>query len=107
MKEEIKTMIRLQELEIIAYETRIMAGLVNPANLSRVEQKIADLKASLSERTLSRYEKLRESGMAVAKEYGGTCQHCRMTLTIPVLNRMRNNETDWICPNCGHFLNLS
>ena len=97
---------RLQELEITAQELRIMAPLLNPANLPIVEKNIAELLESLPQEMQSRYERLRKDGLASTRAINGTCQNCRMTLTQPLLDRMKNNETEWICPNCGHFIML-
>ena len=100
------TVERLQELEITAQELRIMAPLLNPANLPIVEKSIAEMLESLPQELRARYERLRKEGLACNRAINGTCQNCRMTLTQPLLNRMKNNETEWICPNCGHFITL-
>ena len=100
------TVERLQELDIMATELRIMAPLLNPANLPIVEKSIAEIMEALPQDMKQRYERLRKDGLASNRAIDGTCQNCRMTLTQPLLQRMKNNETEWICPNCGHFINL-
>ena len=106
MQQLAQTVERLQELEITAQELRIMAPLLNPANLPIVEKNIAELLESLPPEIRSRYERLRKNGLASNRVLNGTCQNCRMTLTQPLMNRMKNNETEWICPNCGHFITI-
>jgi len=106
MRNLANTVERLQELDIMATELRIMAPLLSPANLPAVEKNILELLEEIPSDMRERYERLRKTGLASNRAIDGTCQNCRMTLTQPLLQRMKSNETEWICPNCGHFINL-
>lgn len=106
MRHLANTVERLQELDIMAEELRIMAPLLSPASLPVVEKNMAELLAEIPQDMRERYERLRKVGLASNRAIDGTCQNCRMTLAQPLLQRMKNNETEWICPNCGHFITL-
>ena len=101
------TVQRIQELDIIASELRVMGMLANPARLPIVEKSICELLESLPPELRQRYERLHGNGMAINKALDGTCQNCRMTIAKPLLQRMEDNGTEWICPNCGRFLMLT
>jgi len=107
MREVVKVMLRLQELEIIREEHKIIHYGEHPEQMNNLENRINALEASLPEKWRTRYKVLRRNGLAVFLEFGGVCQNCRMVISIGVLNRMRKNEMDWICRNCGRFLLLS
>lgn len=107
MREVVKCMLRLQELELIKEEHRIIHNDTYPDKIAKIDANIGELLHSIPDKWRSRYQALRKNGLAVAREFGGVCQNCRMVISIGVLNRMRKGETDWICPNCGRFLLLS
>ncbi len=109
MLEKIQTVSRIQELDIIVAENRIMVNfnMMAKESLEKLEKEINELLESLPQDTRRRYLALKDSGKAVVKEFGGTCQHCRMTLSMPLLQRMREGTSEWICPCCGRFLLLN
>ena len=107
MRDAVLTMLKLQELELIREESRIVHRDKHQVKLNRLDESIKELRAKLPEQYLKRFDGLRRSGMAVAREFGGVCQSCRMVITIGDLNRMRKDEMQHICPNCGRFLLLS
>ena len=110
MRDLVKTMLRLQELELIKDENRILHLEKDPehqAQMNQLEETIRQLSEQLPEKWRARYKALRKNGVAVVREFGGVCQQCRMVISVGVLNRMRKGENSWICPNCGRFLLLS
>ena len=110
MRDVVKTMLRLQELELIKDENKILHLEKDPehqAQLGQLEATIQQLTEQLPEKWRARYKALRRNGVAVVREFGGVCQQCRMVISVGVLNRMRKGENSWICPNCGRFLLLS
>lgn len=107
MREAVKIMLRLQELEIIKEESIIIHHGGHQEKIAAIENNILSLRERLPEKWRIRYTALRRNGMAVVREFGGVCQNCRMVISLGVLNRMRKEEIDWICPNCGRYLLLN
>ena len=112
MRDTIRIMLRLQELELIRDENKILHLEKDPAHQAQIQQMenaIKELTEQVPERWRARYKQLRKSknGIAVAHEFGGVCQQCRMVIPVGVLTQMRTGQNSWICPNCGRFLLLS
>ena len=106
MQEFVSALMRLQELEIVLEESRIVHKGSQPEKLAEVEQKVAELRASVPDISLKRYDGLRRTGAGVVREVGGLCRGCHLGVTVGDLNRMRRGEMTWMCPNCGRFLLL-
>lgn len=107
MRNVIRILLRLQELELIREEVRIIHGNDQPEKAAQLDESLRELRQQVQEQWLRRFDGLRRSGIAVAMEFGGICQNCRMAISLGDLNRMRKEEKEWICPNCGRFLLLS
>jgi len=107
MRDIVHTMLRLQYLELIKEECEIIHFGSNKKRIEAVQRQYNELLGSLPDQWRERYLMLRKRGSAVVKEFGGMCQGCRMSLNIRLLQRMRDGEADWLCPNCGRFLFLN
>ncbi len=110
MRDIIRIMLRLQELELIRDENKILHLEKDPehqAQVKQLENTIQELTEQVPEKWRARYARLRKNGIAVAHEFGGVCQQCRMVIPVGVLTQMRTGQNTWICPNCGRFLLLS
>lgn len=106
MQEVVKTIQRLQHLELIKEEYKIIHFGSAQNIIQELENNYDKLLQSLPDIWKNRYFALRKNGYAVAKEAGGMCQGCKMSINLKLLQRMRNGEADLICPNCGKFLLL-
>jgi predicted nucleic acid-binding Zn-ribbon protein len=107
VRDIIESLIRLQELELILTESRILHAGEVPASVAELETVIEDNRRSIDKTFLKRYDMLRRNGMGVTQEIGGVCGGCRLNVNQGDLNRMRRGEMTWACPNCGRFLLLS
>ena len=107
MKDTVKLLLRLQDLELIREEARIFRRRDQQEKMSQLDETLRDLREQVPEPWLRRFDGLRRSGIAVVHEFGGVCQNCRMAVSLGGLNRMRRGDAEWICPNCGRFLLLS
>jgi predicted nucleic acid-binding Zn-ribbon protein len=107
MRADIQKMLDLQELEIVAAESRIVHRKSAHAGRDALDGRIGRLRAQIPEDLLKRYDKLRRGGFAVATESDGVCSGCRMNIPKGDLNRMQNGAIPWVCPNCARFLLLS
>jgi predicted nucleic acid-binding Zn-ribbon protein len=107
MRETVKLLLRLQELELIREEARIFHRRDQQDKMTHLDDTLRTLREQVPESWLRRFDGLRRSGIAVVHEFGGVCQNCRMSIALGGLNRMRKGDAEWICPNCGRFLLLS
>ena len=106
MRELVSSLIRLQELEIVLEESRIVHQNNQPDQLEEVEKKVAELRQSIPDQYLRRYDGLRRTGPGAVREVGGLCRGCHLMVPLGDLNRMQRGEMEWLCPNCGRFLLL-
>jgi len=106
MRELVRLLQELQELELILEETRIVHGNTPPAQVEHTRERMKALRSSIPEDVLRRFDALRSGGSAVAAEINGVCSACRLTVPVGDLNRMHKGTAPWICPNCGRFLLL-
>jgi hypothetical protein len=107
MEELVANLIRLQELEIVLEESRIMHLGKRPAALGRIEGRVVKLRRGIPGPSLKRYDALRRTGLGAVRETKGFCRGCSLNVPIGDLRRMRRGEMEWLCPNCGRFLLLS
>ncbi|HQL88015.1 MAG: hypothetical protein GX574_10915 [Lentisphaerae bacterium] len=107
MRDTVKLLLRLQELELIREEARIFHRHDQQDKMAQLDDTLRKQREQVEEQWLRRFDGLRRSGIAVVHEFGGICQNCRMSISLGMLNRMRKGEAEWICPNCGRFLLLS
>ncbi len=108
MQDQVKQLFKLQDLEIVVDESRILHRQKpeddRPGNLNA---RINELRSGVGQGLLKRYDSLRQRGLAVAEEHDGICHGCRLNVPVGDLNRMRKGALDWVCPNCARFLLLS
>ena len=102
MTEKIKSLIKLQELDIILKEARIVHGTEKDTEI--IEEKVALIRKEIDGNTLSRYDRLVNQGVAVVQEMNGMCLGCNLSIPVGDLNRIQSKKMDPICPNCGKFL---
>ena len=100
----VKALKRIQDLEIINKENKILSVLGLPRPTKQLEEEEAQLLAQIPQAYLERFHKLRQTGTAVCTLRNALCMNCRMTLTQGVLQRIRTGVATPVCPNCGHFL---
>jgi predicted nucleic acid-binding Zn-ribbon protein len=107
MRETMAALSELQELELVLAESAI----IHPP--SGQDKRREDLQAqclqvrqTVPEEILKRYDQLRRRGMAVSHEVGGICSCCHLRVPLGDLQRMRNGKMPWVCPNCGLFVLL-
>jgi predicted nucleic acid-binding Zn-ribbon protein len=105
MPVHISQLLDLQELDIVLAEARIVHDNERTGEL---EQKIADLRASIDTDTLARYDRVRQQeGSSVVPIKSGMCMGCHLGVPQGDLNRMKSEKMSPNCPNCGRFLVLS
>ncbi len=107
MREIIQTLHTLQELEIVLRESDILHENRVPDTAEKTSARIRELRKTVPEDILRRFDALRRNGTAVSTETAGVCSACRLNIPIGDLNRMRKEQIPWICPNCGRFVLLS
>ena len=105
MLEEIKLLLKLQELDIILAEARIVHK--NEKNTDLVKEKVDSLREKIDESILSRYDRLTKQGLAVVQEMNGMCLGCNLSIPVGDLNRIRTGKMEPSCPNCGKFLAIA
>lgn len=105
MLEEIKLLLRLQELDIILAEARIVHKIEK--NTEVVKEKVNLLREKIDLTTLSRYDRLTKQGLAVVQEMNGMCLGCNLSIPVGDLNRIRIGKMEPSCPNCGKFLAIA
>ena len=106
MREVITKLLKLQELEIVLRETRIVHGGRSLDAADELRERVERLRSGVPRETLKRFDRLLENGLAVARELQGVCSACRLNVPVGDLNRMRHGSISWECPNCGRFLLL-
>ncbi|NLG14119.1 MAG: hypothetical protein GX561_07940 [Lentisphaerae bacterium] len=106
MQEAVKIMYRIQSLEIILEETRIVHRDNLPPQYATLQETIEALRNQVPEEHLARYDRIRKNGQAVVNLVNGFCLGCRMEISLGDLNRMKRDEANLICPHCGKFLLL-
>jgi predicted nucleic acid-binding Zn-ribbon protein len=111
LSEQLQTLVRLQDLDILIRDTRDPEISVHetrlgfaPRNLRRVERAREELASQLDARLLQTYERMsrRFSRVVVAVERS-VCQGCRMSL--PTSTATKSDEAIIEnCQNCGRIL---
>ncbi len=107
MRDIVESLIRLQELELVLTESRILHAGEVPASVAGLEREVEACRHTIDKTYLKRYDMLRRNGLGVTREIGGVCGGCRLNVNQGDLNRMRRAEMPCTCPNCGRFLLLS
>jgi predicted nucleic acid-binding Zn-ribbon protein len=107
MFETVSSLFRLQELEIVQEEARLLHQDAEQKAIDSLAEQAERIRKALPEAELRRFDALRRHGVAVAREVNGLCSACRLRVPVGDLNRMRRKVIPWICPNCGVFLLLS
>ena len=102
MLEKIKLLMKLQELDIIIAEAKIVHR--KEKNTDSIKKKIESIREQLDTIMLSRYDRLVRQGLAVVQEMNGMCLGCNLSIPVGDLNRMKTQKMEAICPNCGKFL---
>jgi predicted nucleic acid-binding Zn-ribbon protein len=101
---DIKTLLRLQEIDIILSEARIMHE--GEEDAGELHEERDGLQQAVDAVILARYRRLIERDVAVVHVRGGLCTGCYLAIPQGDLNRMRSNKLDPVCDNCGRFLYL-
>lgn len=104
MSNDSRKLFDLQELELIVEESRILHRQDTGGHTAEILTKIAELRGSLDDDCLRRFDRLRQQGMAVAKLEAGVCGGCRLNIPQGDVIRMRKSAEPPACPNCGRFL---
>lgn len=107
MCELVTSLLKLQELEIVLQESRIVHGSHVTNQMRTLEAEIRLLRESLKPSELKRFDALKRGGIPVVKERHGVCTGCHLNIPQGDLNRMARGDLEWVCPNCGRFLLLS
>lgn len=108
MRELAQALLALQDLEIVRQESTIVHGQNVAAKTTELDPEIQRLRGQIPAVTLKRYTNCRrQNGVAVVREVDGVCLGCHLNIAQGDLNRMRRQEMEWLCPNCGRFLVLS
>ena len=102
MSKQIKLLWELQELDITLSEVRIVHK--QDINTDSIRKKIEQLRELISANYQSRYDRLIKQGIAVVQELNGMCMGCNLVIPVGDLNRIKNEKTDPVCPNCGKFV---
>ncbi len=108
MRELAQALLDLQELEIVQQESAIVHGKDAAAKTAELAPEIRSLQTRIPAEILKRFSNFRrQHGTAVAREVDGVCLGCHLNVPQGDLNRMRREDMEWLCPNCGRFLVLS
>ena len=103
-----QTLMDLQELEIVRQESAIVHGAGVSVKTADLDPEIARLREGVPTSVLKRFDGYRrQQGVAIVREVDGVCLGCHLNVPQGDLNRMRREEMEWLCPNCGRFLLLS
>lgn len=105
MQRVVSDLYELQELELVLEESRILHNAATEHE-TELKQNIETMRSRIPADMLTRYNRLRISGVGVASELKGICGHCRLNVAVGDLNRMRRGAASPVCPNCGVFLRL-
>ena len=101
---DIQILLRLQEIDIILSEARIMHEGEEDTRELREERD--SLNKQVDAVILVRHQRLIERDVAVVHIRGGLCTGCYLAIPQGDLNRMRSNKLDPVCDNCGRFLHM-
>lgn len=108
MRELAQALLELQDLELVHQESTIVHGKDAAAKTADLAPQIQSLRNRIPAATLKRYTNFRrQHGVAVVRETDGVCLGCHLNVPQGDLNRMRREDMEWLCPNCGRFLVLS
>ena len=107
MRDLVTALRELQELEIIAEESRIVHRENVDEHMGDVMKRIQTLRDSLPTRHLRRFDGLKRTGVPVVREIDTVCTGCHLSVSRGDLNRMLRGDKDWLCPHCGRFLLLA
>ena len=102
MLETIKLLVKLQELDLILAEVKIVHK--KEKNTDSIKEKVKSIREQIDLMILSRYDRLARQGLAVVQEIDGRCLGCNLSIPVGDLNRIKAQKMDSICPNCGKFL---
>ena len=102
MHEKIEILLELQELDIILRETKIVHQ--KDVDSESIRIKLASLRSRIDAQTLSRYDRLIKQGLSVVQLRGGMCLGCNLSIPVGDINRIKANNAEPICPNCGKFV---
>jgi|GEM_PF-876990 predicted nucleic acid-binding Zn-ribbon protein len=101
---DIDKLSRLQELEIRISELDIVHQ--GSADADAVHTQREALRAQIDPLVLSRFDRLRAAGLAVAHVRGGMCLSCNLSIPQGDLNRINSGKVEPSCPNCGSFVHV-
>lgn len=101
IKDELKHLLKLQELEIVLEESQIVHGENHDQDTAKIETKITNLRKKISVKTLSTYDRLRKKGLGIAREVELRCKSCHMPMALSVVNAMKDSVNAPQCPNCN------
>ena len=100
-------LLKVQEHETILDETKLIHGEEHTDDMEELENELAELRNSVPEKMLIRYDRLREKGvLGVTKLIDGRCKACHMSIAVGDISRMKNNTMSPECPNCQVYLVL-
>lgn len=105
MIDTVRTLQKLQDLEITYREAVIMHGGQN-ANSDSLRASIDELRGLINADCLARYDRLSKHGLAVVQVVNNQCMGCNLSIPQGDMNRMRSSRSEPICPNCGVYLAL-
>ncbi|MBR0459486.1 MAG: hypothetical protein IJJ26_09640 [Victivallales bacterium] len=109
LEENEKTLLRLQALELLTREGEVLCWAeLHPRQMERILKEYQELLKKLPTSWRERFQRLatNKKQMPMVPEQRCVCQNCRMTISLPLMKRMRAKQLEPICPNCGHFLKL-
>ena len=104
MLDKIKSLIELQELDLVLKEAHIVHG--KEIDTESIRDKVAIIREGIDKQTLSRFDRMIKQGVSVVQLRNGMCLGCNLSIPIGDINRMKVGNMDPICPNCGKFIDL-
>ena len=105
MNETVQRLLELQELSITLREAEIVHGTQGQAGATDpLRRRQSELRQQVSPEYLSRFDRLRASGLAVVRVQNGICLGCNIAIARGDLNRIQAGKLESICPHCGKFL---
>ncbi len=107
MRDTVEALLKLQELELVLTESRILHQDSNQAELRSLEDEVRKRRIKIPAEHLRRYDLLRKNGIGAVRETAGVCNGCHLNIPQGDLNRMRRGQMPWVCPNCARFVLLT
>jgi predicted nucleic acid-binding Zn-ribbon protein len=102
MLNKIEILIEMQELDLILKEAKIVHQ--KDVDSESIRNKLEKLRNSIDAQTLSRFDRLIKQGLSVVQLRGGMCLGCNLSIPVGDINRIKANNAEPICPNCGKFV---